>query len=105
MSSILLFSKLLLFSMPGKIIQGLRKCESKNPVFLIDEIVLIHNDFCLIFLLYLQYYCFQNYFYSKKLEEEIEAELSETLEQNQKEFIVIVTDYEEELFLISNNHS
>lgn len=25
-------------SIPGKIIQGLRKCESKNPLFLIDEI-------------------------------------------------------------------
>ncbi len=32
-------------SMPGKIIQGLRKCNTNNPVFLIDEIDKMVNDY------------------------------------------------------------
>lgn len=32
-------------SAPGKIIQGLKKCETKNPLFLIDEIDKMVNDY------------------------------------------------------------
>lgn len=32
-------------SSPGKIIQGLKKCETKNPLFLIDEIDKMVNDY------------------------------------------------------------